>query len=146
MSLGIRGQEATIRLAVDGQIQDGSYFKVEECVVTPIQEFQETDFNGEDATDFDVLHHGFKFTFKVRIQDRKTLDYLSTLVARQKARQRPPNITMTITYAFRDANNAAAAEVLHQALVIDTGRTMRRKEYIMQEFEGRAKTRDVITA
>src|SRR4051794_12919065 len=102
MSQRMRGQEATIRVAVDGVIQAGSMFKVKDFTTTPRQDINETDYTGEDETDLDFQHHGFDLSWSVDMLDDTTQKLLSTLVQRELDHQKHPEITVTVIYTFRE--------------------------------------------
>ncbi len=66
MSLRQRGQEVTLRVAVDGQVLAGSMLKVEDFTATPRTDLNEDDFLGETESDLDIQHQ-FKYQYKFNI-------------------------------------------------------------------------------
>jgi hypothetical protein len=150
MSQRLRGQEATIRVAVDGQIQAGSMFKVKDFTVTPRQDLVETDYTGEDETDLDFQHHGFDLAWSVDMLDDTTIKLLTTLVARELAHENHPNITVTVIYAFREGAAVGGGRIVvyHGNMVLKQGDEGfgGRKEYVGVKYEAKCKKRDVLAA
>jgi len=145
MSARTRGQEATVRVAVDGQIQPGSFFKVNDFTVTPRTDLVEKDYLGELETDIDIQHHGFDFAWSVDNQDELPLNFLSDIVDREQNQERHPDITITVIYAYREAGAVNQAEVYHDVFlkVAEQG-FAGRKEYLTTGFEGKCKKRSQI--
>jgi hypothetical protein len=150
VSQRIRGQEATLRVAVDGVIQSGSMFKVKDFTVTPRQDIKETDFNGEDETDLDFQHHGFDLAWSVEILDTTTLDLLTKIVDRELNHENHPDITVTVIYAFREGAAVGGGRIVvyHGNLVLKQGEEgfAGRKEYVTVKYEAKCKKRDVLVA
>lgn len=147
MSLRIRGQEATLRVAIDGVTQDGSFFKVTDFTTTPKQDIQEADYMGEDETDLDIMHHGFTFAFSVDMQDGKTIDLVDDIVARQSARARPQDVTITVIYTMREPGQSGRIVVYHEAVIkADEEGAPGRKERIKTKFTCQAKKRQTLTS
>jgi len=147
MSLRIRGQEVTMRIAVDGQIQQGSFFKVTEFTVTPRSDLMEESFLGELEDDIDFQHHGFDFSFSVQNQDEKTLEYLSTIIQREQDQQSHPDIAITVIYSFRESGAKNQVEVYHDVfLKINEQGFGGRKEYVTTSFEAKCKRRSLLPA
>lgn len=143
MSTRLRGQETTIRVTVDGELQEGSWFKVKDFNASPRQDLIEEDYLGEFASDLDMQHHGYDLAFSVDVQDRNVIDFLSKLVANEEARVRHPRITVTVTYAFRDGS--VVAEAYYDVfLKVNEQSIGGRKEYVSASFEGKAKKRTVL--
>ena len=147
MSQRIRGQEATIRINVDGEIQEGTFFKVPDFTVTPRQDLVETPFLGETEDDIDFQHHGYDFSFSVQNQDEKALEFLSTIVDREAAHEQHPKITLVVIYAFRAGLGKDKAEVYRDVfLKIGEQGFSGRKEYVTTSFEGKCKKRSLLSA
>lgn len=146
MSARIRGQEATLRVTVDGQTQDGSWFKVKDFTATVRQDITEEDFLGELESDLDIQHHGYDLGFSVQVQDRKVIDYLSKVVANEQIQAAHPIVTVTVIYAFRASNGDPVAETYYNVfLKVNETSVGGRKEYITTSFEGKAKKRAVLS-
>lgn len=142
MSYRIRGQEATLRVTIDGEAQEGSWFKVKDWTVTPRQDITESDYLGELESDLDFQHHGFDLSFSVDIQDRKVIDFLSKIVDREANQLEHPVITINVIYAFRANNGSPVAESYYDVYlkINDTG-APGRKEFVNASFEGKCKKR-----
>ena len=134
-----------MRITVDGETQDGSWFKVKDFTATPRQDLIEEDYLGELESDLDIQHNGYDLAFSVDIQDRNVIDYLSTIVAREQAQLAHPTITINVIYAFRAANGDPVAESYYDVfLKVNEQSIGGRKEYISASFEGKAKKRAVL--
>lgn len=148
MSQRMRGQEATLRVAVDGVVQAGSMFKVKDFTFTPRQDLTETSYVGEDEDDLDFQHHGFDLSWTVDLLDATTIDLLTTLVQREQNHQRHPEITITVIYAFREGAAAGGGRVVvyHGNLVLKQGdeSASGRKDYIGVKYEAKCKKRSVL--
>lgn len=146
MSLRTRGQEATLRITVDGETQDGSWFKVKDFSATPRQDLTEEDYLGELESDLDIQHHGFDLNFSVDIQDRKVMDFLTDVVSREQSQLAHPVITINVIYAFRGNNGNAVAESYYDVfLKVNENSIGGRKEYITASFEGKCKKRALLS-
>ncbi len=152
MSLKIRGQEVTIRINIEdpaGAIvpQTGSFLKMKDFTATTRSDLAEEDYLGENETDIDFQHHGFDFTFTVDNQDARTLEYLSNIIDRERNQQRPPVITLTVLYTYREPGEGAAIEVYHDVFLrVNEQGFSGRKDNITTSFEGKAKRRTLLAA
>jgi len=150
MSQRMRGQEATIRVAVDGQLQQGSMFKVKDFTVTPKQDIKEEDYVGETETDLDFQHHGFGLAWTVDMLDDTTIKLLSTLIDRELNHLKQPEITVTVIYAFREGAAVGGGRIVvyHGNLILKQGDEgfPGRKERISIKYEAACKKRDVLAA
>ena len=147
MSARIRGQEATLRINVDGEIQTGTFFKVPDFTVTPRQDLPEQGFLGETEDDIDFQHHGYDFAFTVQEQDEKALNFLSEIVDREANHEQHPKITILVLYAYRANLGNNKAEVYRDVfLKIGEKGFSGRKEYVTTSFEGKCKKRSLLAA
>lgn len=147
MSDTLRGQEITIRIAVDGQVQTGSFFRVTEFSVTERGDLTEEDYLGEDESEIDYQHHGFDFSFGVNLRDAKTLEFLRDLIDRQRTRRAYPAITMTVFYNFRGGGDRDRVEVYNRVFLRPTERGFSgRKEHVTERFEGKCRAVNLMTA
>lgn len=147
MTLRQRGQEITVRIAVEGVVQPGSFFKVTEFTTTPRTDINEEDFLGELESDLDIQHHGFDFAFSVQIQDQAVLNFLTNIVAREQAAQIHPDISITVIHVYRQPGAVNQVEVYHDVfLKVNENGFSGRKEYVTASFEGKAKRRSQIPA
>lgn len=142
MSLRLRGQEATLRIAVDGVTQEGSMLKVTDFTTTPRQDIQEADYMGEDESDLDVQHHGFDFGFSVDMLDATTIDLLDDIADRNAAHAAPQDITITVIYTMREPGKSGRIVVYHKCVLkVDEEGAPGRKERIKTKFTCKAKKR-----
>lgn len=145
MTLRQRGQEITVRIAVDGVVQPGSFFKVTEWTTTPRTDIMEESFLGELEDDLDIQHHGFDFSFTVQIQDQAVLEFLSTIIDREQRAVRHPDISITVIHVFRERDARNQTEVFHDVfLKVNEFGFSGRKEYTTASFEGKAKRRTLL--
>lgn len=141
MSQRIRGQEATIQVIVDGDLQAGSFTKVVNFNLTPRTDLQDSAFLGETEDDIDINHHGFDFDFEIHHQDSKAFRLLQTIVGREQDHLAHPNVNVVVVIAYRSLTEPALSFVLEKAfLKMDTYQFGGRKEYVQSKFSGKCKT------
>lgn len=142
MSLKMRGQEVTIRIAVDGVIQEGSMFKSTDWTATPRTDLNEDDYLGEQETDLDIQHHGWDLGFTVNTTDSTALDLIDDIIAREQAHTAHPDITFTVVYTFREPGTRGKIYVYHEVfLKADEEGAGGRKEKHKVKFSGKCKKR-----
>lgn len=147
MSLRIRGQEVTVRVVVDGEVQPGSFFKVTEFTTAMRTDINEEPFLGELEDDLDIQHHGFDFSFTVQNEDAATLEFLSTIIGREQNAEQHPDITLTVIYNYREPGVQDRVEVFHDVfLKVNEQSFGGRKEYVTTSLEGKAKRRSLLFA
>jgi hypothetical protein len=147
MSLRIRGQEVTLRVAIDGVVKEGSMFKVTDFTTTPRTDLQEADYIGESETDLDIQHHGFDFSFSVDMQDGVTIDLLDDIANRNANAETPQYVTVTVMYTMREANTSGRIVVYHDCFIkVDEEGAPGRKERIKTKFTCKAKSRNTLTS
>lgn len=145
MSLRVRGQEAVISISIDNAPQEGNTFvKVRDFRSTPRSEIKEEDYLGETYTDLDFQHHGYDLAFSVDNQDSEAIAFLDTIVARERDHLAHPEISIKVTYAFR--NGSQNVQEVYQQVFLRVAEQGfgGRKEYIRTNFEGKAKTKATI--
>ena len=81
----IRGQEATLRIMVDGALQGGSFIKVENFKITPKADLPDSDFLGEKESEPDVQVHGYNFSFTCHEEDSVLTDLYLEIARREPA-------------------------------------------------------------
>lgn len=144
MSARIRGQEATIRMTVDGQVQRGSFFKVTDFEVTPRTELSEIPYLGEQEDDLDIQHSGYDFSFSVDNEDEGPLEFLTTITDREAQHLAHPSITLLVIYAYRKKGARDKVEIYHDVLLkVATQGFGGRKEAVKTSFEGKCKKRSL---
>jgi hypothetical protein len=148
MSSRIRGQEATLSFAVDGERLAGSFVKVTDFTVTPRTDLVETPYLGEDEDDIDIQHHGFDLGWSVDMLDASTIGFLSMIVDAASNRRAMPALTVLVMYKFREGALAGGGRnvLYHDNLLIkqaDEG-FGGRKEYVKVKYEAKCKKRQVL--
>lgn len=142
MSYGQRGIEKSIKIAVDGEPLFGSFLKIPEFTVNPDDEIVIEDFLGEEISDHDTRHDGFRFTFSVRNEDEGPIELLDLLIARQRNHEAPPDITITVIETYRKATARSKVVVYREvALIEDEEGAGGRKEMVTTRYQARAKRR-----
>lgn len=145
MSQRQRGQEITLRVAVDGQLLQT--FKVKSFTSTPRTDLMEEDYLGEAQSDIDIQHNGWDVAFSVDEENRAAIDFLTTITTREENHQAHPKITATVIYTYRSATQRPVVEVYPELFLKVASRGAGgRKERINCDFEGKCKTRQVMTA
>lgn len=146
MAIRIRGQEVTIRVAIDGALQAGTYTKAQSFEFTTRDEINEEDYIGEDQSDLDYRYDGYDYKFESHMLDALALQYVAEQESRQRNRQAPQNVTITVLFGFRDAETNATGLVLYQTLMrVPTIGVGGRKEYVANSFEGKGQRFKLIT-
>lgn len=148
MSTRIRGAEVTLRLAVDGVVQNGSMVKVTEFTAAPRQDLEELDYLGEDESEIDFQHHGYDLSWSVDMKDEIPLQILQDLVARQTSRDKHPRIVMTVIYNFRSGSGGSNhTEVYHRLkLKISEQGFGGRKESVKVGFEAKGRKKSLVSS
>lgn len=147
MSSKMRGQEATIRIAVDGVIQEGSMFKVTDFTATPRTEINEDDYLGEKETDLDIQHHGWDVGFSIDYQDAAAIDFTENIIDHEINNEAHPVIVITVIYTFREPGQRGKILVYHGVYLKQDEETIGgRKEKVKGKFSGKCKKRQVLNA
>ncbi len=137
MALRIRGQEATIRIIVDGNERDGSFHKLENFKLTPKDENPTTDFLGEKVSSGDYRHDGYEFAFTTHEEDKKILDLHALQVANEEASLPPPDITIIVITKYRDPANPSVTVSMEECVMkLDDRDAGGRKDYVKNAFSG----------
>lgn len=140
MSIRIRGQEATIRLQIEGVPQQGSFLKTLDFELNPRQDIQETDFNGEPETDIDLMHHGYDYKFTSHVVDDITIRYLMDVTDRHALGLAPPRVTLSVVLAYREPGTRPRLIVLPNSIMkIGALGSPDRKQFVTHAFEGKCK-------
>src|SRR5690348_10524757 len=102
MSQKMRGQELTMRIAVDGIVQGGSMIKLTDFTATPRMDINEDDYLGEKETDLDVQYHGWDLGFSIDYEDSVAIELVEDIITRESNNEQHPRITITVIYTFRE--------------------------------------------
>lgn len=142
----IRGSDTTIRVAIGGVPGKGTFLRLKSFTATPRTDLVEDDYLGEAQTELDIQHHGFDLSLSVDEDDASAIDFLTQLVLREEAHMRPQEVTFTVMTIYRDGVTRPRVEVYPEVLMKLNSRGYGgRKERVVNEFEGKCKTRQVIT-
>lgn len=147
MSQKMTGREATIRIAVDGVLQEGTMIKCTDFTATPRTDLVEDDYLGEDETDIDIMHHGWDLAFSVDYQDEKAIDLVEQIIEAEQNQTAHPDITITVIYTFREASaDGRIAAYYGVFLKQDEESIGGRKEKVKGKFAGKCKRRRMLAA
>jgi hypothetical protein len=145
-NLSIRGQEVTLRVAVDGEVQEGTFFNVNDLTVTERGELKEVPYLGEDVDKIDYQHNGWDLSFSVQPEDANALEFLSDIVDRELNHDAHPNITITVIYNFRNTASTRV-EVFYNCYLRPTETSFgSRSDFVTTSFEAKAERRKLLSA
>lgn len=146
MSARIRGEEVTLKVAVDGRVLEGSMLKVKDFKVTPRTDLNEEDYLGEQESDIDIQHHGFDLSWSVDQEDSVALDFFQDIIAREQAHTAHPDITITAIYVYRITGVRPKIVTFRGCYVKQNDDNAGgRKERVTASFEAKCKRRSVIS-
>lgn len=140
MGRRIRGEEGTVSLTVEGQLQDGSFTKVRNFKWMPKADIQESDFLGESSTDFDLQHHGYGFSFECDEEDNKVEEAYRKYVTAQEAGADLPKIVLNFTKRYRAGVPSKTLSFEQAVFKLDEQGMGGRKDYTKNSCTGAAKT------
>lgn len=145
MSARIRGKEASIGLAVNGQTQNGSFLKVRNWEVNPDAPLTKTPFCGESRLDGDTDFNGYDFSFEIEELDAKAEDLLGLMDANQAAGIAPPQYVVTTFKKYRQAGEGSIEHVYQEVVLTCTQSTRSEgSSYVGSKWSGFAPRRDTI--
>lgn len=140
-----RGQETTLRVAIDGRLQTGTFLRTKEFTWTPKTDIVEDDYIGEAQTEVDIQHHGHGLSFTMDEDDASALDFLTELCAREEAHELPQQITITAITTYRDGVTRPRVIAFPDvAMKVSTRTVGGRKERVPWAFEAACKTHNVL--
>lgn len=147
MSQKMRGQELTMRIAVDGVVQNGSLIKLTDFNATPRTDINEDDYLGEKETDLDIQHHGWDLAFNIDYEDAAAIALCEEILDREQNNEAHPRITITVIYTFRDPTKRGKIAVYRDVfLKQDEESAGGRKEKVKGKFSGKCKKRVIMNA
>lgn len=145
MSLRIRGQEATVRITVDGETQTGTWFKVKDFTETERGEIKEEEYLGELQTDLDYQHDGWDLAFSCDVLEKSVFEYIQKITSREEGALAHPVVTVTVIYSFRaDNGNPVAVSYYDTFMRVTEVANGGRKEYVSATFEAKAKKKALL--
>ena len=144
MSSRIRGKEATLRVAVEGQDQEG-LMKVRNWSVTPDSEIVTTQFCGQPRKEADQDFHGYKLSFEVEELDRTAENIIQQCDEAQKNQLPPPRAIISTLKIYREPGKGTISHVYHPVTLNCTQSTdANGSSYISSKWEGFAPERETI--
>lgn len=147
MSQKMRGQEITMRIAVDGVVQSGSMVKLTDFSATPRTDINEDDYLGEKETDLDIQHHGWDLGFSIDYEDAAGIELCEDIVGRESNNEQHPRITITVIYTFREEGKRGKIATYRDVFLKQDEETAGgRKEKVKGKFSGKCKKRVVSNA
>jgi hypothetical protein len=147
MSARIRGKETALRLAMEGQDQEGSFLKVRNFTVSPRNELVTSKFVGEARDDGDSDFSGYDVSFEIEELDSKAEDVLDAIDAAQRANQAPPRFVITEQKLYRQVGQGAVVYVYHPVtLVCEQITDSNGSSYVGSKWKGFSPDRDKIAA
>ena len=114
----IRAKEARVQLTVDGVRLGGSFSTIHDLSVKPDATNSKKRFTGEarGRGDLDVV--GWDFTFKSEKRDHLWSTLWSRIQEAERNSKPLPDITLTVTYKYRDGSGILRSESLSGDLVM----------------------------
>jgi hypothetical protein len=144
MSARIRHKEATIRLAMEGQDQEGSFLKVKNFSVDPDAPITKTKFCGEKRDDADQDFNGYDIKFEIEELDSKGEDVLDAMDAAQAANLPPPRSVISTLKIYREIGKGTVGHVYHPVTLTCTQSTDAAGGYVGSKWSGFAPNRETI--
>lgn len=147
MSQKMRGQELTMRIAVDGILQRGSLVKLTDFTATPRTDIIEEDYLGEKETDLDIQHHGWDGSFNIDYEDAAGIELCENILSREENNESHPRITITVIYTFREPGQRGKIAVYRDCFMKqDEESAGGRKERVKGKFSFKCKQRRMMNA
>jgi len=144
MSARIRHKEATIRIAMEGQDQEGSFLKVKNWSVDPDAPITKTKFCGEKRDDADQDFNGYDIKFEIEELDSKGEAVLQAMDAAQIANLPPPRFVISTLKIYREAGKGTIGHVYHPVTLTCTQSTDANGGYVGSKWSGFAPLRETI--
>lgn len=114
----IRAKEARAQLSVDGQPIGGSFTTIHDIVIKPDAELAKKRFTGEARFRGDMDIKGWDFSFKTEKTDHIWQDLWDRIQDAEINKSPFPEITLDISYAYRDGSRILKTVSLHGDLVM----------------------------
>lgn len=141
----IRGAEKTVRITIDGQGGEGTWFNITDFSKTERADLTETEHVGKNRDAVDYQHHGWDFSFTVEPEDDASLAFMQSVIARQDLVADHPTITITIMTQYRGSPGGVSVEALYDVVMRQSEDSFSgRKEYVKNQFEGKAENWELI--
>lgn len=143
--LGIRGQETTLQIIIDGDVKQGTFARVENFTLTPRTDLSDLDFLGEDTSTPDVQHHGYDFSFTVNEEDTQAMTFLMSLVQNEELGLPHQDVQINQIVRYRDPSLQTSQRILNDCVLkLDSTSFGGRKELVKNAFSGKCRTMDML--
>lgn len=142
----IRGQEATITLSLNGQIQTGSIFNVKDFKASAEFEIKKDSYIGQRVPKGNPSFSGYSGSFSIDEEDAKSILLAQSLIEAEEAGVAPPQVQLMVRYKYRKGGNAPVSEVYRDVVLAPKERSVPgQKENISSGFEFYAEKKLVVS-
>jgi hypothetical protein len=114
----IRAKEARAQLTLAGQPLGGSFSTIHDLAIKPDAEIAKKRFTGEKRFRGDIDVKGWDFSFKTEKTDHLWQDLWDIIQQAELNGDPLPEITLDITYSYRDGSRLLKTVSLHGDLII----------------------------
>lgn len=114
----IRAKEARVQLTVDGVPLNGSFTTIHDLSVKPDADISKKRWTGEKRFRGDMDIKGWDFSFKTEKTDHLWQDLWDQIQDAELNAQPMPDITIDISYQYRDGSQVLKTVTLHGDLVL----------------------------
>lgn len=114
----IRAKEARAQLTVDNRPLSGSFATIHDISVKPDADIAKKRFTGEKRFRGDLDVKGWDFSFKTEKRDHLWMELWDLIQDAEINGQPLPDITLEISYAYRDGSSILRTISLHGDLVM----------------------------
>lgn len=132
----IRAKEARAQLSVNGVRLGGSFSTIHDISVKPDAEITKKRFTGQKRADGDIDVKGWDVSFKTEKRDH-TWSQLWKMIEEAEHEGNPlPEITLTLTYAYRDGSKVLRTESLAKLVLKMDENSIPKDGYQMNSWTG----------
>lgn len=136
----VRGQEYSGNVVVGGKLLVGSFAKMESLTFTPLADLKDSDFVGDEESEYDVQHHGWEVKWTIHQEDDSAIKLYLQLVAALKSGAPLPQMNFVGITTYRDPSIPTSTKVAQNLrFKLDDEANSGRKEYVKNSFTGRCK-------
>lgn len=117
-STEVRAKEANIQITVNGQRLGGSFSTVHDLTVKPDVQLDKKRFPGQQRAVGDLDIKGYDFSFKHEKRDHSWATLWKLYEDASDNGTPFPEVSLTVTYSYRDGVGAVRTKTLHGDLVL----------------------------
>ena len=133
----IRAKEANAQLTVDGRRFGGSFSTIKDLSIKPDKEIAKKRFPGMKRSVADLDIKGYDFSFKTEKRDHTWLTLWKMFEAADKNGTQFPEVSLALTYAYRDGSSDVRTNALHSDLILALDDTnLPESGYLMDSWTG----------